>query len=189
MRSTPLAIALALVALGATVTPSLGQNPIDEFVCDFCQWMVGELEMLLEQGKTEADAIEFMLELCDEVGDILPGIDLAQTCKNFVNTYAKPAIDQLIVDTQPEHVCIALGICEDPHPTTPIMTTKPPRTSPPPATPHTTKPPVTRYTHTSPEPVTKHPTLIPPKTTAEPVTATPNEAMETCSCSCACGGD
>ena len=63
MRSTPVAIALALVALGATVTPSLGQNPIDEFVCDFCQWMVGELEMLLEQGKTEDDAIEFMLEV------------------------------------------------------------------------------------------------------------------------------
>jgi len=120
----------ALVSVwGSPLVPSVvnEEGPVEQFFCDFCKWMVGEIEMLLEQGKTEEDVIKALLGLCDQAGDLVPGIDLAETCKNFVNTYAKPAIDIIIIDTQPDHVCGALDVCEAS--STAIPTTMPPETT------------------------------------------------------------
>merc|ERR1711973_990496 len=129
----------ALVSVwGSPLLPSVAneEGPVEQFLCDFCKWMVGEIEMLLEQGKTEEDVIKALLGLCDQAGDLVPGIDLAETCKNFVNTYAKPAIDIIIIDTQPDHVCGALDVCEASStaiPTT-MPTTKKDTTTMPPET-------------------------------------------------------
>merc|ERR1712223_428747 len=125
----------ALVSVwGSPLVPSVvnEEGPVEQFLCDFCKWMVGEIEMLLEQGKTEEDVIKALLGLCDQAGGLVPGIDLAETCKNFVNTYAKPAIDIIIIDTQPDHVCGALDVCEASStaiPTTMPTTTMPPETT------------------------------------------------------------
>merc|ERR1711893_325032 len=125
-RSTMKAVfaLLSLAVLAGVQGSPVGSKlpgPIDQFACDFCKWMVGEIEMLIEQGKTEDDVIKTLKGLCDQADDLVPGIDLGTTCKSFVDTYAKPAIDELIKDTQPDFVCDAIGACHKP-------TTEPPVT-------------------------------------------------------------
>merc|ERR1712241_244131 len=127
-RSTMKAVfaLLSLAVLAGVQGSPVGSKlpgPIDKFACDFCKWMVGEIETLLEQGKTEDDVIVTLKGLCDQADDLVPGIDLGTTCKAFVDTYAKPAIDELIKDTQPDFVCNAIGACHEETTPAPPMTT------------------------------------------------------------------
>ena len=53
--------------LDSTYCSANEEGPVEQFLCDFCKWMVGEIEMLLEQGKTEEDVIKALLGVSKKI--------------------------------------------------------------------------------------------------------------------------
>jgi saposin len=74
--------------------------------CILCEEVVGELEKMLENNKTE-EAIEKAL---DAVCDILPS-KIRKSCEDFVNTYTPAIIIILQSEVSPGEVCTLLGLC------------------------------------------------------------------------------
>merc|ERR1719410_3343095 len=98
------------------------KNPLvgeADFICDFCTFMVSELEGLIEGDHTEDEIIGDLKSVCDDADKMFPGIGLAETCKAFTDAYVKPALDLLINDLEPDTVCQEITLC--PAPATTIM--------------------------------------------------------------------
>ena len=66
MKAAVLLIALLGVWVAAAMPvdkeTSIG-GPVEEFLCDLCYWFFGEIEKLVENGRTEAELITYLHEV------------------------------------------------------------------------------------------------------------------------------
>jgi len=74
--------------------------------CVLCQFVITEVEKLLEDHRTE----EAIIKALDKVCEKLP-VGVRDLCKHFVETYLPKLIELLIQKQPPEVVCKELGLC------------------------------------------------------------------------------
>ncbi|XP_041922184.1 prosaposin isoform X1 [Alosa sapidissima] len=75
--------------------------------CAVCEFVMKEVEDMLQDQHTEEKVIATMEKVCS----VLPKTLSAQ-CKDLIETYGQAIIDLLLQETDPQSVCIMLGLCK-----------------------------------------------------------------------------
>jgi len=90
--------------------------------CNLCQSAVATIEELIGFGNFTWDGEveqEIINELIQNCIDSLPDNPIAEdTCEMAVNTFIKDLMDLFREVMEPEHMCMILGLCPAPEPTT-----------------------------------------------------------------------
>lgn len=79
--------------------------------CILCEYIMKEIETLLQDNKTEAE----ILAALDKVCYILPST-IRASCVDFINTYGQAVLSILETEVTPAEVCSLLGLCKSQSP-------------------------------------------------------------------------
>ncbi|XP_070772119.1 prosaposin isoform X1 [Enoplosus armatus] len=80
----------------------------DSPTCAICEFVMKQLETMLEDQKTEEEVIQAVEKVCT----LLPSTLSAQ-CKDLVETYGNAIIELLVQQADPKTVCTVLALCND----------------------------------------------------------------------------
>ncbi|KAA8583945.1 prosaposin isoform X2 [Etheostoma spectabile] len=80
----------------------------DSPTCAICEFVMKQLETMLEDQKTEEEVIHAVEKVCT----YLPS-SLSAQCKDLVETYGQAIIELLVQQTDPKTVCTVLALCND----------------------------------------------------------------------------
>ncbi|XP_034753387.1 prosaposin isoform X2 [Etheostoma cragini] len=80
----------------------------DSPTCAICEFVMKQLESMLEDQKTEEEVIHAVEKVCT----YLPSSVSAQ-CKDLIETYGQAIIELLVQQTDPKTVCTVLALCND----------------------------------------------------------------------------
>lgn len=87
-----------------THTKNLNNKP----QCVICEFIMTELEHVLENKTTEDDIKNAVHHICND----LPK-SVKKDCNNFVNQYADMVIQLLIQSLKPDEICAVLKLCDE----------------------------------------------------------------------------
>ncbi|XP_031158153.1 prosaposin isoform X1 [Sander lucioperca] len=76
--------------------------------CAICEFVMKQLETMLEDQKTEEEVIHAVEKVCT----YLPS-SLSAQCKDLIETYGEAIIELLLQETDPKTVCTVLALCND----------------------------------------------------------------------------
>ncbi|XP_026165015.1 prosaposin isoform X1 [Mastacembelus armatus] len=76
--------------------------------CAICEFVMKQLESMLEDQKTEEEVIQAVEKVCT----LLPSSLNAQ-CKDLIETYGQAIIELLVQEVDPKTVCTMLALCND----------------------------------------------------------------------------
>merc|ERR1711931_40519 len=107
-------IVLLLSVIGMSTAFSLfkpvGQQQPKDLLCDLCVDVVTDIDEFLVSQPTEQQLIEFVEQLCQAIGAILP--DLVATCNALVEAQLPSIIEGIVNDNlNPSEVCKSIGMC------------------------------------------------------------------------------
>ncbi|KAK7148161.1 hypothetical protein R3I93_012471 [Phoxinus phoxinus] len=74
--------------------------------CALCEFVMKELESMIEDHTSEAEIMQAVEKVCD----ILPSSLTAQ-CKDLLETYGQAIIELLVQEADPKTLCSLLGLC------------------------------------------------------------------------------
>uniref|UniRef100_A0A3Q2NYE7 Prosaposin n=1 Tax=Fundulus heteroclitus TaxID=8078 RepID=A0A3Q2NYE7_FUNHE len=80
----------------------------DSPTCAICEFVMKQLEAMLEDHKTEEEVVQAVEKVCT----FLPS-SLSAQCKGLVDTYGEAIIELLVQQADPKTVCTVLGLCND----------------------------------------------------------------------------
>ncbi|XP_039995068.1 prosaposin isoform X2 [Xiphias gladius] len=80
----------------------------DSSACAICEFVMKQLESMLEDQKTEEEVIQAVEKVCT----FLPSTLTAQ-CKDLIETYGQAIIELLVQQADPKTVCKVLALCND----------------------------------------------------------------------------
>jgi saposin len=80
-------------------------NGLDK--CTICEFVVGEIERLLEDGKTEKEILDELNKMCN----YFPKEDERAECDDFLDSFAELLVKLIIKYETPEVLCDQLHIC------------------------------------------------------------------------------
>ncbi|KAM9847825.1 prosaposin [Aulostomus maculatus] len=107
----------ALSLIPATKVESASDKPVKPLVrvresptCAICEFVMKQLESMLEDQKTEEEVIQAVEKVCT----YLPAT-LTSQCKDLVETYGQAIIELLVQQADPKTVCTVLALCKDAH--------------------------------------------------------------------------
>ncbi|CAL8257834.1 unnamed protein product [Lota lota] len=83
---------------------------LDSPQCAICEFMMKEVEGMLEDETTEAEVIHTVEKVCN----MLPTTLTAQ-CKDLIDAYGQAIIELLVQQADPKTVCTVLGLCKGAH--------------------------------------------------------------------------
>ncbi|XP_029925983.1 prosaposin isoform X2 [Myripristis murdjan] len=100
----------ALKVLPATKVESAKQmvRVRDSPQCAICEFVMKQLESMLEDQKTEEEVIHAVENVCT----LLPSSLTAQ-CQDLIEAYGQAIIELLVQQADPKTVCTVLGLCKD----------------------------------------------------------------------------
>nr|XP_014343937.1 PREDICTED: prosaposin isoform X3 [Latimeria chalumnae] len=75
--------------------------------CVICEFVMKEIEELLEDNRTETSVVHAIQKVCS----ILPS-SISQQCKDFIEAYGKAIMELLVQQMDPKVVCSTLGLCK-----------------------------------------------------------------------------
>uniref|UniRef100_A0A3Q0RPC0 Prosaposin n=1 Tax=Amphilophus citrinellus TaxID=61819 RepID=A0A3Q0RPC0_AMPCI len=78
----------------------------DSPTCAICEFVMKQLDSMLEDHATEEEIIQSVEKVCS----ILPS-SLSAQCKDLIETYGQAIIDLLVQQADPKTVCTVLGLC------------------------------------------------------------------------------
>ncbi|KAM8851531.1 prosaposin [Synchiropus picturatus] len=78
--------------------------------CAICEFVMKQLESMLEDESTEAQVIEAVEKVCTYLPD-----SLTAQCKDLVETYGKAIIELLVQQADPKSVCTVIAVCNGSH--------------------------------------------------------------------------
>merc|ERR1711990_498390 len=97
----------------ALVVPSLSGSvsaPGNVLFCDICVDIVTDIDQFLVSDPTEEAVIEFVSQICDALGSIVP--DFVATCRALIAAQVPIIIEGLVEDNlNPQQICDSLGAC------------------------------------------------------------------------------
>jgi len=96
----------ALICTKLSLCPKTTALPEGAVECTVCQWVIQELEVMLQSDRSEA-AIEAALK---KVCALLPK-SVRDVCDDFVVVYGPALIKLLVKEASPAKVCTMLGLC------------------------------------------------------------------------------
>ncbi|XP_041124402.1 prosaposin-like isoform X1 [Polyodon spathula] len=76
--------------------------------CAVCEYVIKEIESMVEQEKTEESVIHAVEKVCS----ILPATLSAQ-CHDLIESYGQAIIELLLQQADPKTICTVLGLCKD----------------------------------------------------------------------------
>ncbi|KAL7383458.1 hypothetical protein ABVT39_011198 [Epinephelus coioides] len=76
--------------------------------CAICEFVMKQLEAMLEDQKTEEEVVQAVEKVCT----YLPK-SLSAQCKDLVETYGQAIIELLVQQADPKTVCTVLALCND----------------------------------------------------------------------------
>uniref|UniRef100_A0A8C8F3Z5 Prosaposin n=1 Tax=Oncorhynchus tshawytscha TaxID=74940 RepID=A0A8C8F3Z5_ONCTS len=76
--------------------------------CAMCEFMMKELESMLQDEKTEQDVVRAVEKVCA----VLPS-SLSVQCKDLIEAYGQAIIELLVQEADPKTICTVLGLCKD----------------------------------------------------------------------------
>uniref|UniRef100_A0A4W5RAT4 Prosaposin n=1 Tax=Hucho hucho TaxID=62062 RepID=A0A4W5RAT4_9TELE len=76
--------------------------------CAICEFMMKEVESMLEDEKTEQDVVHVVEKVCS----VLPS-SLSVQCKDLIEAYGQAIIELLVQEADPKTVCTVLALCKD----------------------------------------------------------------------------
>ncbi|KAK1164440.1 hypothetical protein AOXY_G14742 [Acipenser oxyrinchus oxyrinchus] len=76
--------------------------------CAVCEYVMKEIERMVEQEKTEESVIHAVEKVCS----ILPATLSAQ-CRDLIESYGQAIIELLMQQADPKTICTVLGLCKD----------------------------------------------------------------------------
>eukprot|EP00088_Acartia_fossae_P008111 TRINITY_DN13831_c0_g1_i1.p2 TRINITY_DN13831_c0_g1~~TRINITY_DN13831_c0_g1_i1.p2 ORF type:complete len:119 (-),score=48.83 TRINITY_DN13831_c0_g1_i1:58-390(-) len=107
MRAILLVCALGMAS--AAVFAPKQQDPKD-LLCTICVDLVTDIDEFLTSAPTEQQIVEFVEQLCQAMGAILP--DLVSTCNALVEAQLPAIIEGIVNDNlNPQQVCASIGAC------------------------------------------------------------------------------
>uniref|UniRef100_A0A3P8T9E6 Prosaposin n=1 Tax=Amphiprion percula TaxID=161767 RepID=A0A3P8T9E6_AMPPE len=80
----------------------------DSPTCAICEFVMKQLESMLEDQTTEEEVIQAVEKVCT----LLPSTLTAQ-CKDLIETYGQAIIELLVQQADPKTVCTVLALCND----------------------------------------------------------------------------
>ncbi|XP_022048059.1 prosaposin isoform X1 [Acanthochromis polyacanthus] len=80
----------------------------DSPACAICEFVMKQLESMLEDQATEEEVIQAVEKVCT----LLPSTLTAQ-CKDLIETYGQAIIELLVQQADPKTVCTVLALCND----------------------------------------------------------------------------
>ncbi|KAK7902200.1 hypothetical protein WMY93_018969 [Mugilogobius chulae] len=78
----------------------------DTPTCTICEYVMKQLETMLEDHATEEEVIQAVEKVCT----ILPS-SLTKQCQDLIETYGQAIIELLVQQADPKTVCTVLGLC------------------------------------------------------------------------------
>ncbi|XP_047458698.1 prosaposin isoform X2 [Mugil cephalus] len=78
----------------------------DSPTCAICEYVMKELESMLQDHTTEAEVIQAVEKVCT----LLPS-SLSGQCKDLIETYGQAIIELLVQEADPKTVCTVLALC------------------------------------------------------------------------------
>ncbi|XP_068183104.1 prosaposin [Antennarius striatus] len=82
----------------------------DSNLCTICEFVMKQLESMLEDQATEEEVIQAVEKVCT----LLPS-SVEQQCKDLIETYGEAIIELLVQQADPKVVCTVLGLCKEVH--------------------------------------------------------------------------
>ncbi|KAK6301405.1 hypothetical protein J4Q44_G00274580 [Coregonus suidteri] len=76
--------------------------------CGVCEFMMKEVETMLEDEQTEQDVVHAVEKVCS----VLPS-SLSAQCKDLIEAYGQAIIELLVQEADPKTICTVLGLCKD----------------------------------------------------------------------------
>ncbi|XP_054455873.1 prosaposin [Anoplopoma fimbria] len=76
--------------------------------CAICEFVMKQLESLLEDQKTEEEVVKAVEKVCN----YLPS-SLSAQCKDLVETYGQAIIELLVQQADPATICTVMALCND----------------------------------------------------------------------------
>ncbi|XP_045068593.1 prosaposin isoform X4 [Coregonus clupeaformis] len=76
--------------------------------CGVCEFMMKEVEAMLEDEQTEQDVVHAVEKVCS----VLPS-SLSAQCKDLIEAYGQAIIELLVQEADPKTICTVLGLCKD----------------------------------------------------------------------------
>uniref|UniRef100_A0A8D3BW59 Prosaposin n=1 Tax=Scophthalmus maximus TaxID=52904 RepID=A0A8D3BW59_SCOMX len=80
----------------------------DSPTCAICEFVMKQLESMLEDQKTEEEVIQAVEKVCTYLPATLSG-----QCKDLIETYGQAIIELLVQQADPKTVCAMLALCND----------------------------------------------------------------------------
>uniref|UniRef100_A0A674EVK7 Prosaposin n=1 Tax=Salmo trutta TaxID=8032 RepID=A0A674EVK7_SALTR len=80
----------------------------DSAQCAVCEFVMKEMESMLEDEKTEQDVVRAVEKVCS----VLPS-SLSVQCKDLIEAYGQAIIELLVQEADPKTICTVLGLCKD----------------------------------------------------------------------------
>ncbi|XP_054655582.1 prosaposin [Dunckerocampus dactyliophorus] len=80
----------------------------DSPTCAICEFVMKQLESMLEDQTTEEEVIQAVEKVCT----FLPS-SLTSQCKDLIETYGQAIIELLVQQADPKTVCTVLALCND----------------------------------------------------------------------------
>ncbi|XP_072293528.1 prosaposin isoform X2 [Eucyclogobius newberryi] len=78
----------------------------DSPTCTICEFVMKQLEQMLQDQVTEAEVIQAVEKVCT----LLPK-SLTKQCEDLIETYGQAIIDLLVQQADPKTVCTVMGLC------------------------------------------------------------------------------
>ncbi|XP_037127600.1 prosaposin isoform X1 [Syngnathus acus] len=102
----------ALSLVPATKVESTKTKPMvrvrDSAYCAICEFVMKELESMLEDQTTEEQVIESVEKVCNYLPQTL-----TSECKDLIETYGQAIIELLVQQADPKTICTVLALCKD----------------------------------------------------------------------------
>nr|XP_046258353.1 prosaposin isoform X2 [Scatophagus argus] len=106
--------ALKLVPATKVESATDKSNPMvrvrDSNMCAICEFVMKQLESMLEDQATEEEVIQAVEKVCT----LLPS-SLSGQCKDLIETYGQAIIELLVQQADPKTVCTVLALCNEAH--------------------------------------------------------------------------
>merc|ERR1712055_776312 len=97
-----------LLVLSCLTLSSLSTT--DNITCTLCVSTVTAIDNWITSDKTEQEIVNFVDQLCDILGLLLPNFGPA--CRNLIDTQLPAIIDGLVNDNMdPTEVCTSIDLC------------------------------------------------------------------------------
>jgi len=103
-------LAVFLLTLAAGGLAGSATAPGNVLFCDICIDVVTDIDEFLVSEPTEEAVIEFVSQICDALGSIVP--DFVATCRALIAAQVPAIIEGLVEDNlNPQEICDNLGAC------------------------------------------------------------------------------